>query len=459
MVWIPIRSALAAVFAVSSAAKFADRAGTRSAVAGFGIPERFVSPVALALPIAEAAASVALVPSTTARYGAVLALALLVAFTAAIGLNLAQGRTPDCNCFGQIHSTPVGPSTIVRNLVLASAAGVVAFAAGSDAGGSMVADGGRVLAAIASAATVVAALVLLPGGKRALSIGSVESQPEGDGTPGPAVGTVPPAFALEDLRGATITLDELIARGAPVLLTFVSPTCGPCTRIAPVLAHWQQTFPGRVTVAVLSSGTPELARSHAERFGIAEVLLDSQREVDKAYALVSSPSAILIGTDGMVAAPGARGEVEIRNLLLEAFGIRTLVESLRGDESEPPARRQEGELIDPDTIDGSFVAVPRDGVALGEAVGQSVLFDRWTWAIHLLNPAAAVVWQCLDGAGSLDEIAADIADVLAVPSADARAAVIEATRGFGREGLLRGVGPAEVSEPEDPESTHSHAHG
>src|SRR5205085_11239986 len=61
----------------------------------------------------------------TVWWGAVGALVLLLIFVAGIGYNLALGRTPDCHCFGQLHSAPAGWSTLVRNLVLALIAGLV----------------------------------------------------------------------------------------------------------------------------------------------------------------------------------------------------------------------------------------------------------------------------------------------------------------------------------------------
>src|SRR5262249_33556423 len=59
------RLALAGVFAVAGAAKLADRAGTRDAVAAFGVPERLASPAGLLLPLAELATAVLLLPAAT----------------------------------------------------------------------------------------------------------------------------------------------------------------------------------------------------------------------------------------------------------------------------------------------------------------------------------------------------------------------------------------------------------
>jgi hypothetical protein len=46
-------------------------------------------------------------------------------FAIGISVNLARGRTPDCHCFGQLHSAPAGWKTLARNRVLAVVAGFV----------------------------------------------------------------------------------------------------------------------------------------------------------------------------------------------------------------------------------------------------------------------------------------------------------------------------------------------
>jgi Methylamine utilisation protein MauE len=55
------------------------------------------------------------------------ALALLLAFVAGIGLNLARRRKPDCHCFGQLHSAPAGWRTLARNEALAAIAGLLVW--------------------------------------------------------------------------------------------------------------------------------------------------------------------------------------------------------------------------------------------------------------------------------------------------------------------------------------------
>src|SRR6266850_314380 len=119
------RLLLSAVFLVACLAKLADLTGSRQAMRGFGVPGKLADAFGLLLPLAEIAIAIALIVPLTAWWAAIAALSLLLIFVAGIGYNLAKGRTPDCHCFGQLHSAPAGWSTLIRNLVLAGVAGVV----------------------------------------------------------------------------------------------------------------------------------------------------------------------------------------------------------------------------------------------------------------------------------------------------------------------------------------------
>ena len=123
---------LAVVFSAAALGKLTDLAGTRDGLAGFGLPRALVAPVALALPAAELAVAVLLLFGVTRVAGAAGALGLLAIFSVAIIANLARGRTPDCHCFGRLHSAPAGWGTVARNAVLAACATAL-LAAGSSA--------------------------------------------------------------------------------------------------------------------------------------------------------------------------------------------------------------------------------------------------------------------------------------------------------------------------------------
>jgi uncharacterized membrane protein YphA (DoxX/SURF4 family) len=102
------RLVLAMVLAAAGVAKLADRAGARSAVTELGVPPGLASPLALVLPLVELVIAGMLVWDRSAVAGAIAALVLLAAFTAAITLSVARGRRPECHCFGQLSSKPAG---------------------------------------------------------------------------------------------------------------------------------------------------------------------------------------------------------------------------------------------------------------------------------------------------------------------------------------------------------------
>jgi peroxiredoxin/uncharacterized membrane protein YphA (DoxX/SURF4 family) len=324
------RLLLACVFALAGIAKLLDRDGSRKAAAGFGVPDRLAGVVGILLPLAELATAVALLPAATA------ALALLLLFVVAIAANLARGRQPDCHCFGQIHSEPAGPATLIRNGVLAAVAGLV-VAQGPSGGGPEVlawvggaADAGWAgpvaLLAVALAAVegFVLYQLLLQNGRLMLRLEEVEAridaydeaeaalegedEDEDEGLPAdqPA-----PAFALSGVHGETLTLDALRAPGKPVLLVFSDPGCGPCGALLPKIAEWQREHSGVLTIAVISRGSAADNRARSTEHGLSHVLLQRDREVANAYNVAGTPSAVLVRADGMLDGKPSAGSAAI----------------------------------------------------------------------------------------------------------------------------------------------------
>lgn len=131
-VLLVVRLALAAVFLVSSAAKFASLEMSRRAAADLGVPGRAAAIVGTTLPFVELAVAIGLVVTVDGRAAAIAAAALLAAFTALLVANLSRGRHPVCRCFGVLRQTPISRGTVVRNVVLFAAAVLVAIAGGGE---------------------------------------------------------------------------------------------------------------------------------------------------------------------------------------------------------------------------------------------------------------------------------------------------------------------------------------
>lgn len=97
-------------------------------------------------------------------------------------------------------------------------------------------------------------------------------------------------------------------------LVFVEPGCGPCGPLFPKLARWQAAMSSDLTVGLVSSGTPEENRL-AVRDGGAEVLLQEEFEVAKAYRIRATPATVIVTPQGRIAGAPAFGPPAIESLL------------------------------------------------------------------------------------------------------------------------------------------------
>jgi hypothetical protein len=84
------------------------------------------------------------------------------------------------------------------------------------------------------------------------------------------------------------------------------------------------------------------------------------------------------------------------------------------------------------------VLLIRPDLALVEVDDEIVLYDDSERRLHRLNPTAATLWRCIDGIGSLAEIAKDIADVYQTDREGVLADVLQLARQFALEGLVVG---------------------
>lgn len=313
------RFVLAGVFATAGVAKLLDRQGSRTALGGFGVPEWALSPAAVLLPLAELATAGALVPRPSAQWGGLAALVLLLGFIAGISNALARGRAPDCHCFGQLQSAPAGRGTLIRNAALAVPAAIVTLEGPGPSIGSWVAA--RSIAELVAVAGAAASVVLgalairLWRENRGLQRGLDDARAElAMLPPGLPVGAIAPSFAVPNVHGETITLEQLCARGRPVVLVFVAPGCGPCEKLVPELGRWQTTVADTLTLAVVSSGS-RAENMASVRDSAAEVLLQEDSEVMKAYRVLATPSTVVVSPEGRVASAPVSGSVTTESLI------------------------------------------------------------------------------------------------------------------------------------------------
>ena len=330
------------VFAVAGVAKLADRDGSRRALIDFGVPAPLAAPLAILLPLAELAVAATLIPASTAFWGALGALALLLLFVGAIGFNLVRGHKPDCRCFGQIHSAPAGWNTLARNAALAAIAGFLVWQ-GYDGGagpsglgwlGGISAVqlaglvGGMVVLGLLAAQWWFLLNMMRQNGRLLVRLKAVEealasgglvlSSPNGSAAgaeEGLPLDSPAPEFELPDLSGGTLSLDSLRSPGKPILLLFTDPECGPCNALLPEVGRWQEEHAQKLTLALVSRGNPEENRRQADEHGLTNVVLQADWEVSKAYRVRGTPSAVLVLPDDSIGSPVAGGSEAIKSLV------------------------------------------------------------------------------------------------------------------------------------------------
>lgn len=324
---IPFRLVLSLIFTVAGITKLLDLDGTREALKNFGAPAWLIPALSFLLPFIELGIALGLLANSSVSIAALGALLLLSVFILAIGINLAKGRTHDCHCFGQLHSEPLGWSTLVRNFIFAFAAGVVLWQTLTSPVDSIVTafvDLGAIQWVLLIAAIVGTTFTLVDyrrRTKRNAKEALATKQPEGL-----PVNSIAPAFELAAYHGGTKSLAQLIAHGKPVLLIFTSPTCGPCVVLFQEIKEWQRSHSEQLTIGLISKGTIKDNFVNVARNDLGEVLLQEEREVAEKYNARVTPTAVVVNLNGHIASPLAAGADEIRSLLhtaLEQSAVRT----------------------------------------------------------------------------------------------------------------------------------------
>lgn len=314
-----LRLILTGVFALAGVTKLLDLRGSRQSLKDFGVPEILIPAIAIALPVAELTTAIALLPGATALYGAASAVMLLAGFTGAVGVSLLRGRRPDCHCFGQLHSQPVGWQVLARNGALLSLAVFVIVRgwpnAGAGAGDwflSLAPVWRVVVAGVAIGLTTYAVRAI----RRAQALRNAPLIPDWSSF-GIPVGEPAPEFSLTGLDGGVVTLSMLRAPGKPVFLVFTDPHCGSCSELLPDIAQYQREQAGNVTVVLVSRDTPQANLAKIGELQIDRVLLQKDREVSAALGVPFTPGAVLIRADGTIGSRPVPGDGAVRKMMAE----------------------------------------------------------------------------------------------------------------------------------------------
>lgn len=315
---LALRLVLAAVFATAGAGKLLDRPGSVKALSEFGVGGQAARIGGTLLPLLEFAVALGLLFPPSATAAAVAGVVLLLAFIGGIARALVLGLNPDCHCFGQIHSAPAGPSTLVRNGILAALAVVVVAGGPGPAIDTWI--GERSGAELAAVAVGLLALVAVAAGarfwldNRKLRRELAEAE-AGYPTYGLPVGAKAPSFNLASSEGGKVSLEDLTAQGHAVGVVFVGPTCGSCWVLMPHLSRWQQSLADRLTLVMISTGTAKENEEAIAEHGIVGPFLHNGAKLLDAYRMPGTPAAVIISPEGRIASTTVVGSKAVEPLV------------------------------------------------------------------------------------------------------------------------------------------------
>lgn len=333
ILFLALRLALAAVFGVAAFGKLADREGSEKALNDFRVPKALVPALIYLLPLSEIVVAISLLFVEISWFGAIGAAGLFAVFTGGMVYQFAKGNAPDCHCFGQIHSEPVGVSSILRNVALIAIAVVLIVAGPLNQGVNLAGTDQDVMQFVIGIAVIGLLAVVVYFLKKiseqqvqimrrielmelvAQEGGSVEREEVSSPHEGLPIGGHFPDFELLDVNANSVSLTRLKEQATPTLFFFVSPTCNPCKALLPEIDAWRKELMGKVNFVFISNGK---AQDNIDKFGndpMRPILLQKQRELAEAVKAQWTPTVILMDANGRVASHATAGDAAIRGLI------------------------------------------------------------------------------------------------------------------------------------------------
>lgn len=296
--WLAAPVVLAAVLLASGLAKRGRDRETLQAMRSLRLGPLARSWIAAALPWGELVLAVALLlaPGVLGGLAALAALALFAAYWIVIARALALPEPVDCHCFGALGAARVTRMTLVRNTLLVVLAGVGAVGAFVTPGvlPGLLGLGAEAWWLVALAVAAVLVLVTL----REQPAAAAADEPTIDGEPLDYERQPIPYGVTIDRRGTSATLGDLAASRARLLL-FVNAGCGSCGPVIERIDAWTAALPQLGVHPVTRIAVDELA---ALVPGSADAILtDPEGNCGRALNVHGTPSAVVLGVDGLLA--------------------------------------------------------------------------------------------------------------------------------------------------------------
>jgi Methylamine utilisation protein MauE len=311
---------VAAVFVASAVGKLAEPRRAAMAFDTLKVPRPLAQPwMRTAHPWAELLIALCLIVTwgVPAVVTAIMTTALACFYVFLIVQALRRPEPTDCACFGLHGSEQVTGWTVIRNIWLLGLSVVCVWAAmdGRSPLQRAVELGSDVwwLAAMVAAATMTA-LIVYPSAARPAA--------EAEGLVGDLdledyVRTEIPHVPVTTADGSVVSLREL-AGSRPKLILAVSGTCSSCARTIDAAPQWRERLP-EVDIHLLYASDPHASDGDPVTSSPSQPpnLYDPKRYAYEALRLRGTPSAVLLGADGMLAGGPVAGHEVISTFVAD----------------------------------------------------------------------------------------------------------------------------------------------
>jgi methylamine dehydrogenase accessory protein MauD len=137
---------------------------------------------------------------------------------------------------------------------------------------------------------------------------------------GPPVGAPSPVFSLTGIQSEAVEIGGLQAK--PTLVFFLSPTCPVCKKLIPALKALVRDEGREVRVVLASDGEAAEHLKFVREYDLAAMPYILSTDLGIAYRVSRLPYALLLTTQGIVAAKGLVNSREQLDSLLNAHDMK-----------------------------------------------------------------------------------------------------------------------------------------
>ena len=351
--WAPFLLLVAGCVPLTSGGmKLRDGAVFARAVDGFTVLPASVRSAARVLPAVELALGALLLLSSGRLLAAGLwaAAALLLSLTALVGVTLARGERPVCQCFGAASAEPISGWTLARNVALVLLFAVLGAGLAPEAGLLRALSGRRRHPfGVALMALGAIAFVVLWVRQERLAAGAPAAEVAGAPAQPPSLSEQPiPVLRLTSPTGEQVQL-RAMAHARAQLLVYVSPTCSTCHQLVPLVADWQELLGAELDVRLVSIGSrADTAAAYPHQ--VDQMWFDEDLGYGQ-LGVPGTPTALLLGTNGTIAAGPAAGVPAIQELLgtvVQALGVNLMTgaaQQSHGGHAHEPTREDQAQWV------------------------------------------------------------------------------------------------------------------